>query len=128
MMKNVNVTMNTNVKNLERGQIVMVELSEGNGSVQGGLRPCVVVSNNKANQFSPVVICVPLSSNINKKKLPTHAIIKPNPSDNKLKRASVALCEQIMTITKDSIRFVTGKLSSEETARINECMKISLSL
>ena len=123
-MQNVNV----NVKILERGQIVMAELPTSQGSVQGGLRPCVVVSNDKANKFSPVVICVPLSSNINKKKLPTHAIIKPNPRNNRLKRASVALCEQIMTITKDSIRFATGKLSYEETERINECMKISLSL
>ena len=126
MMKNVNV--NLNVKELDRGVIAMVELPEGKGSIQGGLRPCVIVSNSASCKYSPVVICVPLSSNINKKKLPTHAIIKPNPSDNRLKRASVALCEQIMTITKDSIRFVTGKLSSEETARINECMKISLSL
>ena len=123
-MQNVNV----NVKILERGQIVMAELPTSQGSVQGGLRPCVVVSNDKANKFSPVVICVPLSSNINKKKLPTHAIIKPNPSDNKLKRASIVLCEQIMTITKDSIRFVTGKMGSEDCERINECMKISLSL
>lgn len=123
-MENVNV----NVKVLERGQIVMAELPASQGSVQGGLRPCVVVSNDKANKFSPVVICVPLSSNVNKKKLPTHAIITPNEKSNRLKRASIALCEQIITITKDSIKFPTGKLNTDECARINECMKISLSL
>ena len=123
-MENVNV----NVKILERGQIVMAELPTSQGSVQGGLRPCVVVSNDKANKFSPVVICVPLSSNINKKKLPTHAIITPNPSDNKLKRESVALCEQIITITKDSIKFITGRMGNEDCARINECIKVSLSI
>lgn len=123
-MENVNV----NVKELDRGVIAMVDLGESKGSVQGGLRPCVIVSNSASCKYSPVVICVPLSSNINKKKLPTHAIIKPNPSDNKLKRASIVLCEQIMTITKDSIRFVTGKMGSEDCERINECMKISLSL
>ena len=125
MMKNVNVNV---VKELDRGVIAMVELPEGKGSIQGGLRPCVIVSNSASCKYSPVVICVPLSSNINKKKLPTHAIINPNPSDNKLKRASIVLCEQIMTITKDSIRFVTGKMGSEDCERINECMKISLSL
>lgn len=125
-MQNVNV--NLNVKELDRGVIAMVDLGESKGSVQGGLRPCVIVSNSASCKYSPVVICVPLSSNINKKKLPTHAIIKPNPSDNKLKRASIVLCEQIMTITKDSIRFVTGKMGSEDCERINECMKISLSL
>ena len=125
-MKNVNV--NLNVKELDRGVIAMVDLGEGKGSIQGGLRPCVIVSNSASCKYSPVVICVPLSSNINKKKLPTHAIITPNPSDNRLKRASVALCEQIMTITKDSIKFITGRMGSEECARINECIKISLSL
>ena len=125
MMKNVNVNV---VKELDRGVIAMVDLGDSKGSVQGGLRPCVIVSNSASCKYSPVVICVPLSSNINKKKLPTHAIIKPNPSDNKLKRASIVLCEQIMTITKDSIRFVTGKMGSEDCERINECMKISLSL
>ena len=125
-MQNVNV--NLNVKELDRGVIAMVDLGESKGSVQGGLRPGVIVSNSASCKYSPVVICVPLSSNINKKKLPTHAIIKPNPSDNKLKRASIVLCEQIMTITKDSIRFVTGKMGSEDCERINECMKISLSL
>ena len=124
-MKNVNVNV---VKELDRGVIAMVELPEGKGSIQGGLRPCVIVSNSASCKYSPVVICVPLSSNINKKKLPTHAIINPNPSDNRLKRASVALCEQIITITKDSIRFVTGKMGNEDCERINECMKISLSL
>ena len=125
-MENVNV--NVNVKELDRGVIAMVDLGESKGSVQGGLRPCVIVSNSASCKYSPVVICVPLSSNINKKKLPTHAIIKPNPRNNRLKRASVALCEQIMTITKDSIRFVTGKIEGEDCERINECMKISLSL
>ena len=124
-MKNVNVNV---VKELDRGVIAMVELPQGQGSIQGGLRPCVIVSNSASCKYSPVVICVPLSSNINKKKLPTHAIIKPNPSDNRLKRASVALCEQIITITKDNIHFLTGKLNSNDSERINECIKISLSL
>ena len=125
MMKNVNVNV---VKELDRGVIAMVELPEGQGSIQGGLRPCVIVSNSASCKYSPVVICVPLSSNINKKKLPTHAIINPNPSDNRLKRASVALCEQIITITKDSILFITGKLNQEDCTRINECIKVSLSI
>ena len=125
MMKNVNVNV---VKELDRGVIAMVELPQGQGSIQGGLRPCVIVSNSASCKYSPVVICVPLSSNINKKKLPTHAIINPNPSDNRLKRASVALCEQIITIAKDNIHFVTGRLNNNDCTRINECIKISLSL
>ena len=42
-----------------RGQIVMVDLPNFGGSIQTGLRPCIVVSNNKANMYSPNVIVVP---------------------------------------------------------------------
>ena len=123
-MKNVNV----NVKELSRGSIVMAELPQGQGSVQGGLRPVLIVSNSASCKYSPVLICVPLTSNTNKKKLPTHALITPNEKDNRLRRASVALCEQIITIAKDNIHFVTGKLNNNDCERINECIKISLSL
>lgn len=115
-------------KSLERGHIAMVDFGDFNGSVQGGVRPCVIISNNRANHFSPVVICVPLTSKVGKKSLPTHTLIQPCEEDNCLKRASVALCEQIITITKDSIKGITGKLSCNDCERINECVKISLAL
>lgn len=116
------------VKNLERGHIVMVDFGEAKGSIQSGLRPALIVSNNKANHFSPVVICVPLTSKIGKKPLPTHALIQPCQEDNNLIKTSVALCEQIITVTKDSIRCITGKLSCNDCERINECVRVSLSL
>ena len=54
-----------------RGQIVMVDLPNMGTSVQCGLRPCIIVSNNKANMYSPNVIVVPLTSR-NKKPLATN--------------------------------------------------------
>lgn len=114
--------------NLERGHIVMVDFGENKGSIQGGLRPCVIVSNSASCKYSPVVICVPLTSNTNKKRLPTHTLIEPNANDNCLRRSSVALCEQIITITKDSIQFVTGKMNCEDCDKINNCIKVSLAL
>ena len=38
------------------------------GSMQGGMRPVVVVSNNMANKHSTVITVVPLSTKIFKKK------------------------------------------------------------
>ena len=57
-MKQMKVT-----RELERGQIAMVDFGEFNGSVQGGLRPCIIISNNLANRHSGVIICVPMTSN-----------------------------------------------------------------
>ena len=45
----------------KRGDIYYVDFGEKDGSKQGGVRPALVVSNNKANKHSPVVTVVPLS-------------------------------------------------------------------
>ena len=45
----------------KRGDIYYVNFGEKDGSKQGGVRPALVVSNNKANKHSPVVTVVPLS-------------------------------------------------------------------
>ena len=39
----------------KRGDIYYVDFGEKAGSKQGGIRPALVVSNNKANKHSPVV-------------------------------------------------------------------------
>ena len=51
-----------------RGDILMVNLGQAPGtSLQSGIRPVVVVSNNKANTYSPVVTVVPFTSRVYKK-------------------------------------------------------------
>lgn len=60
----------------KRGDIYYVDFGEKAGSEQGGVRPALVVSNNKANKHSPVVTVIPLSARVWKKKyLPTHVQI-----------------------------------------------------
>ena len=58
-----------------RLDIYWIDLGKGNGSIQGGLRPCVVTTNDMANKFSPVIQVAPITS-MTKKKLPTHVNVK----------------------------------------------------
>ena len=109
-----------------RGQIVMVDLPNMGTSVQCGLRPCIIVSNNRANLYSPNVIVVPLTSR-NKKPLPTHYTMQPTRL-NGLKTASTALAEQIITLSKDMIKKVIGKVDEEHIDNINHIIKESISL
>ena len=111
---------------ITRGQIVMVDLPNMGTSVQCGLRPCIVVSNNKANMYSPNVIVVPLTSR-NKKPLPTHYTMQPTRL-NGLKVASTALAEQIITLSKSMIKRVVGKVDEEHIDNINHIIKESISL
>ena len=47
---------------IERGDILIADLGKASGtSIQSGIRPVIVISNNKANTYSPVVTVVPLT-------------------------------------------------------------------
>lgn len=81
--------------------------------IQSGVRPVVVISNNKGNKFSPTVIVVPLTSKIKKINMSTHCIITAN-ENNGLKCNSVALGECITTITKTDLLQKIGELTVNE--------------
>ena len=89
---------------IERGDILMVNLGQVPGtSLQSGIRPVVVVSNNKANTYSPVVTVVPFTSRVYKKRyLPTHVFINCYEMVG-LKRHGLVLAEQITSIDVQSI-------------------------
>ena len=119
-------TLNNNNLEIARGMIVMVDLPLGNGSVQGGVRPAVVISNDRGNKFSPVLIVVPLTSKV-KKFMPTHHTIEPS-MINGLSKTSIVLAEQIITIGKDMVRNIVGTLEEIDINFINHKVMTSLAL
>lgn len=121
----MNNTLNNNLE-ITRGTIIMVDLPLGNGSVQGGTRPAVVISNNRGNKFSPVLIVVPLTSRV-KKFMPTHHTIEPS-MINGLSKTSIALAEQIITVGKDMVRNIVGTLEEMDVNFINRKVMTSLAL
>lgn len=108
---------------LKRGDIVYCEL-DGVKSEQCGTRPVVIVSNQLANIYSPVVIACPITSSAKSKikKLPTHVHINEN--DIKKKKckieSSVILCEQIRSISRHRILSQPIARVGEETLEIIE--------
>ena len=114
------------LQDIKRGQIVMLDLPTVSGSVQNGLRPCVIISNNKANKFSPNVIAVPLTSR-NKKDMPTHYALQPS-KINGLKVTSTILAEQILTVSKNAIKRVIGVVEDQHIDNVNKIIKESISL
>ena len=59
---------------IKRGQIYLADLSKGYGSEQGGVRPVLVIQNNKGNKYSPTLIVACITSRYgHKHHLPTHS-------------------------------------------------------
>lgn len=106
---------------IKRGQICYIDLTPSKGSEQGGLRPCVIVQNDRGNQHAPTTIVVPLTTQT-KKKLPTHTEVREGTKN------SIALCEQVRTVDKSRIGSCIGKCSPHTMAQIDLALRISLGL
>ena len=92
--------------------------------MQGGMRPVVVVSNNRANKHSTVFTVVHLSTRIYKKQnLPTHVFVSAYRSEG-LEQHSIALCEQVTALNFDKIIENIGKVDEETLMRITEAVQV----
>lgn len=111
---------------IKRGDIYWVKLGNGTGSIQGGVRPVVVVSNNLNNKYSPTLTIVPLSTQIHKCKLPTH--VRVSIGDNGLKEESFIMAEQITITNKSSICGRIGQLSREDIVKLNRALEVQINL
>ena len=99
------------MKYVQRGEIYLADLGEGVGSEQKGVRPVLIVQNNRGNKYSPTVTVLPITTKIHKSSgLPTHVII-----DGKggLKEKSATIAEQIITIDKTRLIEYMGTLDDK---------------
>ncbi len=115
-----------NNMSFKRGSVILVNLGDKDGSIQYGIRPCVVISNNLNNKYSTVLTVVPLSTSKFKKSLPTHISVTTDNSE--IEKDSIALCEQTMLITKDQIIKELFELNDTLMMQINIGVMIQLGL
>lgn len=112
---------------IKRGDVYLVDLGEGNGSEQGGIRPAVVVQNNVGNKFAPTIIIACITSKQSKKPMPTHLSLSKEQYDTP--DYCTVLMEQIRTIDKN--RIVGNKLFSlndMDKIRLDRAIEISFGL
>lgn len=107
---------------LKKGDIVWGTLytTSEDKNLQRGRRPLLILGNDKACEYSPILSVIPLSSkNRKQKSIPTHVLIKPTDTLNgRLKKTSVALTEQLRCISKDTL--VSGRVDSLNQETMNE--------
>ena len=111
---------------VSRGDIYYADLSPVVGSEQGGVRPVLIIQNDRGNRFSPTVIAAAITSRTDKPDLPTHIPI--DPSRCGLTRNSIVLLEQIRTIDKRRLRERTGCLDAASMNRVDRALQVSMGL
>lgn len=105
---------NTNNPAIEKsrpryGEIWTCNLSENEGSIQGGYRPVFIVSNDKNNTYSSTINIIPITSKMNKRKLPVHVELW-NYQKYGLRSPSTIMIEQTTTVTLESLDKYIGKI------------------
>lgn len=109
------------MEKIKRGDIYFVVGGAAIGSEQSANRPAVVVSNDIGNRFAPIVEVVYLTTR-KKVGLPTHVFIGSAP------KPSVALCEQIVTVSKSRLQRRIGRVTQQEINNIDKALRKSLGI
>lgn len=109
---------------MRRGEIYWADLDPVVGSEQGGIRPVVVVQNDRGNRHSTTVIIAAVTSSSKKAGLPVHVPITAEESG--LARDSVVMLEQLRTLEKSRLMGYLGRLSPSAMQRVDKALALSL--
>ena len=96
---------------LNRGDIVGINLNPKKGDEVGKVRPCIIISGNEENQILDTIIVVPLSTQLIDDMLPFR--IRLTKRDN-LDRDSDILLNHIRAISNKRVTSFIGKITEIE--------------
>ena len=113
---------------VKRGDVVQFDFGPRSDSRMEGPHPAIIVQTDLINSITnySLTILVAVSS-VGKEMSPSHVKLEPS-EENGLTNTCFAKCEQVFTVPKDQIKEVRGSLSKGEVYRINEALRVVLSL
>lgn len=112
---------------MKRGEVYLVRLDPVEGSEQAGTRPCLIVTRDAINRYSPVVMITPFTDAANISRIyPSDVLIRS--SEGGLAVDSVALTGQTRAIAKTRLIRQLGFLSRTTMNKIDEALEVTLDL
>jgi len=108
---------------VRRGDVILVNLDPPVGVEIRKTRPAVVLSNDSINQFSQLVVVVPLTKNTARLS-PSHVVIPKGVA--RLTFASKVVTEQIKAVDKQRIVRRLGSLTPVVLAQVERALKNTL--
>src|SRR2546430_4108204 len=106
---------------VKRGDIYKVVLDPTIGREIKKTRRCVVISNNQQNQYSPLLIIIPTTSDL-EKLYSWEVVIHSEGKDRKI------LTDQIRSVDRKRLRGYRDKVSYETLTKIEKALSVVLAL
>ena len=113
-------------KEVQRGDIWVVDWSPGLGSEQAGMRPALIVQTDAANRNPHYPNTIVLTVSTKGREVPFHVSVALS-EENGLQEASFVKCEQILTISKERLIRRLGRLEKERLEKVTAAIQRVLS-
>lgn len=110
---------------MQKYDIVLVDLNPVMWSEQSGIRPCIIIQNNRANQFSTTFVIAIISSII--KDYPHMLIVNPSKINWLLQKSRIDFL-QVRTIDKRRIVKTLWTLDEKYKSDLNDKIRIAFEL
>ena len=109
---------------IKRGDVYWADLQPTVGSEQGGVRPVMILQNDKGNYFSSTVIIAPMTAKTGKHNLPIHVTVYAGEAG--IGRTSMVLLEQIRVLDKSRLGEYIGHLEAGRMKDVEYAMSLVL--
>ena len=93
---------------VKRFEIYLYDFGAMPGSIQNGIRPALIIQDNRFNENSPTTIVAAITSVIKKERLPSHIFLG---QEFGLSKPSMVMLEQLRTVNQDELREYVGAIS-----------------
>lgn len=113
-------------KKIRRGDIYFANLDPVVGSEQGGIRPVLIIQNNKGNKFSRTTIAAPITSKRTPNSLPVHVFLTRKYTG--LEDNSCVLLEQLRVIDKRRLLHKVGYANAFIMKQVDSAIRVSTGL
>lgn len=84
---------------MKRGSVWWVNFGPYSGHIQGGIRPAVILGNRQSLKYGATITVIPVTSKVKRLDIRAHVL----GFNHALKKPCMALCEQITTVSLESI-------------------------
>ena len=101
-------------QNIKRFDIYLYDFGKNEGSIQTGLRPVLVIQDDRMNANSPTTIVAAITTAIKKTYLPSHVIIGP---EYGLDNPSMVMMEQLRVVNQTELTRYVGTVTDERMQR-----------